>query len=59
MSDNRGKSWLASLFSFDPTTKVATLLENNDGPTDEILLPGRVLDLRARKYPTGRVRYRD
>lgn len=66
MSYNRGGSCLAALFSFDPTTQVATLVENNDGPTDGIILPGRVLvvpssitlsDVRARMYPTGAVVY--
>ena len=66
MSYNRGGSCLSSLFSFDPATQVATLIESNDGPTDGSMLPGRMLvvppsitlpDVRARMYPTGGVVY--
>jgi hypothetical protein len=66
MSYNRGGPCLSSLFSFDPATQVATLIESNDGPTDGIMLPGRMLlvppsitlsDVRARMYPTGGVVY--
>jgi hypothetical protein len=66
MSYNRGGPCLSSLFSVDPATQVATLIESNDGPTDGIMLPGRMLaipssitlsDVRARMYPTGGVVY--
>jgi hypothetical protein len=66
MSYNRGGPCLSSLFSVDLATQVATLFESNDGPTDGIVIPGRLLeipssitvsDVRARMYPTGGVVY--
>jgi hypothetical protein len=66
MSYNRGGPCLSSLFSFEPATQVATLIESNDGPNGAIMLPGRMLtvpssitlsDLRVRMYPTGGVVY--
>jgi hypothetical protein len=66
MSYNRGGPCLSSLFSVDPATQVATLIESNDGPSDGIMLPGGMLtvpssitlsDVRARMYPTGGVVY--
>jgi len=50
MSYNRGGSCLAALFSFDPTTQVATLVENNDGPTDGIILPAACSSFPRRSH---------
>jgi hypothetical protein len=66
MSYNRGGPCVSSLFSFDPTTQVATFIVSNDGPANEIALGKSVLavptsvtlsDLRMRLYPTGSVIY--
>ncbi len=68
-SFNRGGSCISALFSYDPATTIATLLENNDGAnSNEIVLSGRTLpipttitlaDVQARMYPTGGVVYPD
>ena len=69
MSYNRGGSCLSSLFSYDSTSKVATFIEQADGPqANEIVVSRRVLtvprtitvgELQARMYPKGGVVYPD
>lgn len=68
-SYNRGGSCTSALFSYDPATTMATLLENDDGGnSSEIVLSGRTLpipttitlaNVQARMYPTGDVVYPD
>lgn len=66
MSYNRGGSCVSALFSYDPTSQVATLIGSQDGMRNQIVLPGRVLpipetvslsNIRARMYPTTGVVY--
>ena len=67
-SFNRGGPCPSALFTYDPTTQVATFAHQwtDLGPNDQISLPGRIttipatidLDaLRSRLYPTGGVTY--
>jgi hypothetical protein len=63
----RGGTCGSALFSYDPTTEIATLVTSEDGVTPgQIMLPGRVLPipktitlraLRERMYPTTGVVY--
>ena len=65
-SYDRGGSCLSALYSFNPGTQTATLMQSNDGQSNRILLSGRVIqvppamtlaDTRVRMYPTGGVVY--
>jgi hypothetical protein len=65
-SYNRGGACLSALFSYDPASQVASLIDSEDGLSNQIVLSGRVLsvphsisltDLQARMYPTTGVVY--
>jgi hypothetical protein len=65
-SYDRGGPCLSALYSFDPATQSATLIQSADGRNNLIVLPDRVVqvppvmqlaDIRARMYPKGGVVY--
>jgi hypothetical protein len=65
-SYNRGGSCVSALFSYLPASQMATLTYSEDGQSNQIVLPGRVVpvptsisltDLQARMYPTTGVVY--
>jgi len=66
-SYNRGGGCVSALFSYDPVTQVATLMESDDGfEAPRMPLPGRIVtvphtitlgEVRARMYPTDGVVY--
>jgi hypothetical protein len=66
-SYNRGGGCLSALFSYNPSTRIASLIESDDGyEAPRIPLPGRIVtipqtitlaEVRARMYPTGGVVY--
>ncbi len=65
-SYNRGGACISALYSFNPATQLATLIQSDDGLNNQITLPGRVVqvppmmalaDIRARMFPTNGVVY--